>query len=147
MSSEGLLVPVGPRGAPNTTTQLYGPHIRGTHCPPMDYRYDPIKATICAMYIVFGIVYTLFGNYVIVLNFISIIFITKNYTYFNGVNLMLCWKDNKSECVQATAASRRACSWRGSRSAPPSCISSACRSTSCRPTGTSVSAFQLRYDW
>lgn len=31
-------------------------------CKTIDYHYDIIPATICAMYIVFGIVYTLFGR-------------------------------------------------------------------------------------
>ncbi|CAG9138116.1 unnamed protein product [Plutella xylostella] len=89
MSSEGLLVPVGPRGAPNTTTQLYGPHIRGTHCPPMDYRYDPIKATICAMYIVFGIVYTLFGYRC----FKASMFLT-GFTFGSAIVYLICLQEH-----------------------------------------------------
>lgn len=61
MSSAGQLVPPATRSPPNMTTKYRGPRIDGSHCNFIDYNYDPIISVICAMYIAFGIVYTLFG--------------------------------------------------------------------------------------
>ncbi|XP_047544025.1 transmembrane protein 198 [Vanessa tameamea] len=61
MSSVGQLVPQVTRGPPNMTIKFNGPHIEGSFCSLIDYNYDPIISVICAMYIIFGIVYTLFG--------------------------------------------------------------------------------------
>lgn len=62
MSSVGQLVPQVTRRPPNMTIKFNGPHIEGSFCTSIDLNYDPIIGTICAMYIVFGIVYTLFGK-------------------------------------------------------------------------------------
>lgn len=62
MSSVGQLVPQVTRGPPNMTIKFSGPHIEGSFCTSIDYNYDPIISVICAMYIAFGIVYTLFGK-------------------------------------------------------------------------------------
>lgn len=61
MSSVGQLVPQVTRGPPNMTIKFNGPHIEGSFCTSIDYNYDPVISVICAMYIAFGIVYTLFG--------------------------------------------------------------------------------------
>ncbi|KAJ0183693.1 hypothetical protein K1T71_000116 [Dendrolimus kikuchii] len=61
MSSVGQLVPQVTRSPPNMTYTFNGPHIEGSFCTSIDYNYDPIISVICAMYIAFGIVYTLFG--------------------------------------------------------------------------------------
>lgn len=61
MTSVGQLVPRATLAPPNMTIQYSGPHIEGTLCS-FNYDYDPIIAVICSMYIVFGIVYTLFGK-------------------------------------------------------------------------------------
>ncbi|XP_049886346.1 transmembrane protein 198 isoform X2 [Pectinophora gossypiella] len=61
MSSVGQLVPQVTRSPPNMTIQFNGPHIEGSFCTSIDLNYDPIVSVICAMYIAFGIVYTLFG--------------------------------------------------------------------------------------
>ncbi|XP_059059699.1 transmembrane protein 198 [Achroia grisella] len=61
MTSVGQLVPQVTRGPPNMTTPFNGPHIEGSFCTSIDYDYDPIISVICAMYMVFGTVYTLFG--------------------------------------------------------------------------------------
>ncbi|XP_034839292.1 transmembrane protein 198 [Maniola hyperantus] len=61
MSSVGQLVPQVTRGPPNMTIKFNGPHIEGSFCSMIDYNYDPVISVICAMYIIFGIVYTLFG--------------------------------------------------------------------------------------
>lgn len=66
MSSVGQLVPQVTRGPPNMTVKYNGPHIEGSFCTLIDYNYDPIISVICAMYIVFGIVYTLFGKFILV---------------------------------------------------------------------------------
>ncbi|CAG4942402.1 unnamed protein product [Colias eurytheme] len=61
MSSVGQLVPPVTRGPPNMTYKFNGPHIEGSFCTSIDTNYDPVISVICAMYIVFGIVYSLFG--------------------------------------------------------------------------------------
>ncbi|KAI5636964.1 hypothetical protein NE865_10264 [Phthorimaea operculella] len=61
MSSAGQLVPQVTRSPPNMTIKFNGPHIEGSFCSSVDLSYDPIISIICAMYIAFGIVYTLFG--------------------------------------------------------------------------------------
>lgn len=63
MSSVGQLVPQVTRAPPNMTIKFNGPHIEGSFCTSIDYNYDPVISVICAMYIAFGIVYTLFGMY------------------------------------------------------------------------------------
>lgn len=67
MSSVGQLVPQVTRSPPNMTIKFNGPRIEGSFCTSIDYNYDPIISILCAMYIAFGIVYTLFGksNYLI----------------------------------------------------------------------------------
>lgn len=45
------------------TLKFNGPHIEGSFCTSIDLNYDPIISIICAMYIAFGIVYTLFGKF------------------------------------------------------------------------------------
>lgn len=65
MSSVGQLVPQVTRGPPNLTIKFSGPHIEGSFCSMIDYNYDPIISVVCAMYIIFGIVYTLFGKFVL----------------------------------------------------------------------------------
>lgn len=45
------------------TIKFKGPHIEGSFCTSIDYNYDPIISVLCAMYIAFGIVYTLFGEF------------------------------------------------------------------------------------
>ena len=64
MSSVGQLVPPATR-PPNMSVKVHGPRIEGSFCSLIDYNYDPIISVICAMYIVFGIVYTLFGNHIL----------------------------------------------------------------------------------
>ncbi|OWR41993.1 transmembrane protein 198 [Danaus plexippus] len=61
MSSVGQLVPQVTRSPNNSTVRFNGPHIEGSFCSLINYNYDPAISVICAMYIVFGIVYTLFG--------------------------------------------------------------------------------------
>lgn len=63
MSSVGQLVPQVTR-PPNMSIKINGPHIEGSFCSLINYSYDPIISIICAMYIVFGIVYTLFGKFI-----------------------------------------------------------------------------------
>ncbi|XP_068627468.1 transmembrane protein 198 [Battus philenor] len=61
MSLVGQLVPQVTKSPPNMTVHYSGPHIEGSFCTSIDYNYDPVISVICAMYIIFGIVYTLFG--------------------------------------------------------------------------------------
>ncbi|XP_013184955.1 transmembrane protein 198 [Amyelois transitella] len=61
MSSTGQLVPHVTRGPPNTTINFNGPRIEGSFCTSIDLNYDPVISVLCAMYVAFGIVYTLFG--------------------------------------------------------------------------------------
>lgn len=62
MSSAGLVPPVT-RRAPNASVVFAPTRVMGTFCSSVDYNYDPVAALICAMYIAFGVVYTLFGEY------------------------------------------------------------------------------------
>lgn len=64
MSSMGQLIPQATPGPPNSTVKLNGPHIEGYFCTVLiDFNIDPVISVLCAMYIVFGIVYTIFGKF------------------------------------------------------------------------------------
>lgn len=66
MSSVGQLVPQVTRSPPNMSViKFNGPHVEGSFCTTIDYNYDPVISVLCAMYIAFGIVYTLFGKYIL----------------------------------------------------------------------------------
>lgn len=66
MSADSL-VPVD-RGVFNSSPSPPGPGVVPTYperCNTIDYHYDPIPALICAMFLVFGVVYTLFGKVIL----------------------------------------------------------------------------------
>ncbi|KAJ8737621.1 hypothetical protein PYW08_000216 [Mythimna loreyi] len=62
MTSVGQLVPQVTRTptTANMTIKFNGPHVEGSFCTSIN-NYDPVTSVLCAMYVAFGIVYTLFG--------------------------------------------------------------------------------------
>ncbi|XP_063373213.1 transmembrane protein 198 [Cydia amplana] len=88
-SSVGQLVPQSTRAPPNMTIKFSGPHIEGSFCTSIDYNYDPIISVICAMYIVFGIVYTLFGYRC----FKASMFLT-GFTFGSTIVYLICLQDH-----------------------------------------------------
>ncbi|VVD00925.1 unnamed protein product [Leptidea sinapis] len=88
MGVVGQLVPPVTRGPPNMTYTFNGPHIEGSTCSTFNSKYDPVICIISAMYIAFGIVYTLFGYRC----FKASMFLT-GFTFGSAVVYLICLQE------------------------------------------------------
>ncbi|XP_077302497.1 transmembrane protein 198 isoform X2 [Arctopsyche grandis] len=66
-----------------------GPHIDASHCHFIDYNYDLILALICCMYIIFGVVYSLFGYRC----FKAVMFLT-GFTFGSVIVYLICLQEH-----------------------------------------------------
>lgn len=85
--SAGQLVPGSSAKPPRSPHIPSGPHVESPHCHFIQHQQDPIAAVICCMYIIFGLVYTLFGKLLLLILFQSnqSCYIVKS--QYNGLRL------------------------------------------------------------
>ncbi|XP_041987614.1 transmembrane protein 198 [Aricia agestis] len=89
MSSVGQLVPRVTKGPPNITIPYNGPQVEGSFCLALNFNFDPTISVICAMYIVFGLVYTIFGYRC----FKASMFLT-GFTFGSAIVYLICLQEH-----------------------------------------------------